>query len=39
MKTIVFSIIFSKCENEAEKIFREKESTEILKMFNYFKKT
>ena len=32
-KAIVLSIIYSKCKNEDEKIFREKESVEILKIF------
>ena len=31
-KTLVLSIICSKCENEDEKIFKEEESTEILKI-------
>ena len=31
-KTLVLSIICSKCKNEGEKIFREEESTEILKI-------
>ena len=30
-KTLVFSIICSKCDNEDEKIFKEEESVEILK--------
>ena len=30
-KTLVLSIICSKCKNEDEKIFKEKESIEILK--------
>ena len=32
-KTLVLSIICSNCENEDEKIFKEKESIEILKFF------
>ena len=32
-KTLVLSIICSKCENEDEKIFKEEESIEILKFF------
>ena len=32
-KTLVLSIICSNCENEDEKIFKEKESIEILKIF------
>ena len=35
-KTLVFSIICSKCENEDEKIFKE-ESLEILKFLGLFK--
>ena len=35
-KTLVFSIICSKCENENEKIFKE-ESLEILKFLGLFK--
>ena len=31
-KTIVLSIICSKCKNEDEKIFKEEESIEILKI-------
>ena len=31
-KTLVFSIICSKCKNEEEKIFKEKESIEILEI-------
>ena len=31
-KTLVPSIICSKCKNEDEKIFKEEESTEILKI-------
>ena len=37
-KTLVLSIICTKCENEDEKIFKEEESTEILKtlgLINY----
>ena len=32
-KTLVLSIIFSKCKNEDEKLFKEEESVEILKFF------
>ena len=32
-KRIVLSIICSKCINEDKKIFKEEESTEILKIF------
>ena len=32
-KTLVLSIICSKCKNEEEKIFKEKEPIEILKIF------
>ena len=32
-KTLVLSIICSNCKNEDEKIFKEKESIEILKSF------
>ena len=31
-KTLVLSITCSRCEDENEKIFKEEESTEILKM-------
>ena len=31
-KTLVLSIICSKCKNEDEKIFKEEESSEILKI-------
>ena len=31
-KTLVLSIICSKCKNEDEKLFKEKESTKILKI-------
>ena len=31
-KTLVFSIICSKCENEDKKIFKEEKSIEILKI-------
>ena len=30
--TLVLSIIFSKCKNEDEKLFKEEESIEILKI-------
>ena len=42
-KTLVFPIICSKCKNEDEKLFKEEESIEILKIlgllkiYNYFK--
>ena len=32
VKTLVLSIIWSKCKNEDEKIFKEEESMEILKI-------
>ena len=32
-KTLVLSIICSKCKNEEEKIFKEEESIKILKFF------
>ena len=32
-KTLVLSIICSKCKNEHKKIFQEEESIEILKIF------
>ena len=32
-KTLVLSIISSKCKNEDEKLFKEEESSEILKLF------
>ena len=31
-KTLVLSIIFSKCKNEDEKIFKEEDTIEILKI-------
>ena len=31
-KTLVLSIIFSKCKNENEKIFKEKESIKMIKI-------
>ena len=34
-KTLVLSIICSKCKNGDEKIFKEGESIEILKIFEY----
>ena len=37
-KTLVFSIICNKREIEDEKIFKEEESIEILKLLNLFKK-
>ena len=36
-KTLVFSIICSKCENEDEKILSEEESIEILKILGVLK--
>ena len=36
-KTIALSIICSKCEIEDEKIFKEEESIEILKILGLFK--
>ena len=36
-KTLVLSIICSKCKNEDEKIFREEKSIEILKSFGLFR--
>ena len=36
-KTLVPSIICSKCENESEKTFKEEESIEILKIFGLIK--
>ena len=38
-QTLVFSIVCSKCKNEEdEKIFKEEESIEILKIIGSFKK-
>ena len=31
-KTLVFSIIYSKCKNEDERFFKDEESIEILKV-------
>ena len=36
-KTLVLSIICSKCEDEDEKIFKEEESNEILKILGLIK--
>ena len=36
-KTLVLSNICSKCKNEDEKIFKEEESIEILKILVFFK--
>ena len=36
-KTLVLSIICSKCENEDEKIFKEELSTEVFKIFGLIK--
>ena len=33
-KTLVFSIIFSNCKNEYEKLFKEEASIEILKILD-----
>ena len=33
-KTLVPSIIFSKCENKDEKIFQEEESIEVFRAFS-----
>ena len=38
-KTLVLSIICSKCKNEDEKIFKEEESTEILKILGLINNT
>ena len=37
-KTLVFSIICSKCKNEDEKLFKELESIEILKILGLIEK-
>ena len=34
-KTLVFPIICSKCKNEDEKLFKEEESTETLKILGF----
>ena len=34
-KTLVLSIIGSKCKNEVEKLFKEEESIEILKILGF----
>ena len=36
-KTLILFIIWSKCENEDEKIFKEEESIEMLKIVRLFK--
>ena len=36
-KTLVLSIICSKCESEDEKIFKEEQSMEILRILGSFK--
>ena len=36
-KTLVFSIICSKCENEVEKLFKEEEPVDILKILGLSK--
>ena len=38
-KTLVLSIICSKCENEEEKIFKEEYSIEILKILGLIENT
>ena len=38
-KTLVLSIICSKCKNEHKKIFQEEESIEILKIFGLIENT
>ena len=38
-KALVLSIIYSKCKNEDERIFREKESIEILKILGLIENT
>ena len=35
--TLVISVIWSKCKNEVEKIFKEEESIEILKIIGLIK--
>ena len=35
-KTLVLSIICSKCKKENEKVFKEKDSTEIIKIIGLF---
>ena len=35
-KTLVFSIICSKCKKENEKVFKEEDSTEIIKIIGLF---
>ena len=36
-KTLVLSMICSKCKKEEEKIFKEKESIELLKIYSLIK--
>ena len=36
-KTLVLSLIFNKCQNKNEKLFKEEESIEIMKIHNYLK--
>ena len=36
-KTLVLSLIFNKCQNKDEKLFKEEESIEIMKIHNYLK--
>ena len=38
-KTLVLSLIFNKCQNKDEKLFKEEESIEIMKIHNYLKNT
>ena len=38
-KTLVVSFICSKCKNEDEKLFKEKESIEILKVLGFIENT
>ena len=38
-KTLVVSIICSKCKNEDETIFKEEKSIEILKFLDFIEKT
>ena len=37
VKTLVHSIIYSKCKDEEEKVFKEEESIEILKIISFIK--
>ena len=38
-KTLVLSVTNSKCENEDEELFKEEESTDILKVLGLFENT